>query len=66
MCIIDRFEENWAVIEFKEMIFNIPKELLPPDAREGDNLKISICLDKDTTIKKQQQIKQLAEELFAD
>ncbi len=40
--IIDRFEENYAVIECEKNIFNIPKNVLPPDVSEGDILNIEI------------------------
>ncbi|HAE62740.1 MAG TPA: DUF3006 domain-containing protein, partial [Eubacteriaceae bacterium] len=36
LCIIDRFEGNWVVIEYGEKFFNFPKELLPKHAKEGD------------------------------
>ncbi|HHY78841.1 MAG TPA: DUF3006 domain-containing protein, partial [Thermoanaerobacter sp.] len=29
LCIIDRFEGNFAVIEYEDITFNFPKELLP-------------------------------------
>ncbi|HHV36150.1 MAG TPA: DUF3006 domain-containing protein [Syntrophomonadaceae bacterium] len=36
MFIIDRFEGNWAVLEFEGETFNIPKSLLPRSARESN------------------------------
>ncbi|MEA4903127.1 DUF3006 domain-containing protein [Desulfitobacterium sp.] len=34
---IDRFEGNYAVVELENRnIINVPKELLPVEAREGD------------------------------
>lgn len=41
--IIDRFEENeWAVIEDEESrTFSVPRQWMPPEAREGDVLKVS-------------------------
>jgi hypothetical protein len=39
---IDRFEGDWAVLEDAGgRTFNIPREWLPPDAREGDVLNAS-------------------------
>ena len=40
--IIDRFEENYAVIECKKKYFNIPKDALPYEVSEGDVLNIEI------------------------
>lgn len=39
---IDRFEDNaWAVLEQSDgETFNVPKEWLPEDAREGDVLNV--------------------------
>jgi hypothetical protein len=64
--IIDRFEENWAVIESDDLLFNLPRVLLPSDAGEGDVIKITIISDKEATLKRQQQIKCITDEIFAD
>lgn len=40
--IIDRFEENFAVIECNDQYFNIPKSTLPTDVCEGDILEITV------------------------
>lgn len=63
---IDRFEGDYAVVEFenkdgKEMFVNIPMVLLP-DANEGDVIKITI--DKDETKKRAEHIKNLMDNLF--
>ncbi|HHW61594.1 MAG TPA: DUF3006 domain-containing protein [Syntrophomonadaceae bacterium] len=42
MPIIDRIEENWAVIELQGNTINVPLEKLPREAREGD---VVICSD---------------------
>lgn len=39
--IIDRFEENIAVVEIGEKTLNVPRELFP-DAREGDTVEITV------------------------
>ena len=66
MLIINRFEEDWAVIEFVQKTFNIPKFLIPPDAREGDVIKIQITLDREATDARVKATKQLTDELFED
>ena len=66
MLIIDRFEEDWAVIEFGQKTFNIPKFLIPPEAREGDAINIQITVDKGATGARTGAIKRLADELFED
>ncbi|MGB9804516.1 DUF3006 domain-containing protein [Desulfofundulus sp.] len=66
MLIIDRFEGDWAVIEFGRKTFNIPKVLIPPGAREGDVINIYITLDRESTGTRAETVKRLAEELFED
>jgi len=64
--IIDRFEGNWAVIEFEDITFNIPRSLLPKSAKEGDVIKISVSVDKNVTAARKNKIKKLVDELFED
>ena len=40
--IIDRFEGDLAVIESDNEFFEIPRALLPKEAKEGDHLEIKI------------------------
>lgn len=55
--IIDRFEEEIAVIESVEgEIINIPKSIVPMEASEGDVLIISI--DKDKSEEREHRIKE--------
>ena len=65
-CIIDRFESDWAVIEYEEKFFNFPKELLPKETKEGDVLKFNITVDKGKTEKRKKVIEDLAKDLFID
>lgn len=38
--ILDRWEENWAVLEQADgSLLNIPRQELPPGSREGDILQ---------------------------
>lgn len=61
---IDRFEGNWAVLEYNDNTFDVPKELLPDEAKEGDVLKISFEIDKNKTLERQNKIKDLEDDLF--
>lgn len=55
--IIDRFEEEFAVVESIEgKMINIPKDIIPSEAREGDVLVIS--LDKDERLERELRIKE--------
>lgn len=40
--IIDRFEEDFAVVEVGEKYIDVAREILPPEAREGDIISIEI------------------------
>ena len=40
--IIDRFEENFAVIEYETKVFNVPKDALPSGVCEGDVMEITV------------------------
>jgi len=40
--VIDRFEEKWAVLETDgKIMWNVPRQFLPPEAREGDTVEFS-------------------------
>lgn len=57
--VIDRFEDDWAVIETLEesiVHFNIPKNLLPQNAKEGDVLNIDISIDEKRTRQRRNEI----------
>lgn len=47
--IIDRFEGDMAVLINDDFIFNLPRFLLPKEAREGDVIAIEISIDKEET-----------------
>lgn len=64
--VIDRFEGTWAVIDHNRETFNIPRDLLPEDAKEGDIITIEIKVDKITTKKAQDEIKKLFEDLMGE
>lgn len=57
--IIDRFEGNFAVVEFEDRTEDIPKEILPEDCRVGDVLSISnnkFSVDKAETLKRKKKL----------
>ncbi|MBF7083223.1 DUF3006 domain-containing protein [Desulfallas sp. Bu1-1] len=64
MIIINRFEENWAVVEYGHLTFNLPRELLPREAREGDVLNIVISVDNQTMPEYDEDIDTLINEDF--
>jgi hypothetical protein len=64
MFIIDRFEGDWAVIEFNNSTFNFPKWLLPKTAKEGDVLNVSITVDKEATRKRRTDSDFLLDDFF--
>lgn len=64
MLIIDRFEGDFAVIEYDDMTFDLPRKLLPKDVKEGDVLRLSISVDKEHTEKRRKRVNSLMNELF--
>ncbi|AGB41074.1 Protein of unknown function (DUF3006) [Halobacteroides halobius DSM 5150] len=62
MLIIDRFEGDKVIIEYNNQTFNLPKSVLPKQAKEGDVVKLII--DQIETNNKKQRVKELANELF--
>lgn len=62
---VDRIEEDIAVIETEgKTVFNVPIDAVPDGVREGD--VISIIIDKDETVKRNDRMNSLANKLFAD
>lgn len=66
MYIIDRFEGNWAVIEYDRKTFNLPRQLLPPEALEGDVVTIAVSVDVKGTANVKEDITRLARRIFKD
>lgn len=66
MYIIDRFEDDWAVIEYERQTFSLPRKLLPPEALEGDVVAISIKVDVKATAAIKGDIAGLARKVFKD
>lgn len=65
-CIIDRFEGDYAVVEYKDRTFNFPKDLLPSEAKEGDviEINVSINIEETNTIKK--EVEKLMDDVWED
>ena len=66
MLIIDRIEEDWAVIEYGKKTFNIPLALLPQGAKEGDVINVLVTVDESAAKSRTDDIKALAKDLFED
>jgi hypothetical protein len=69
--IIDRFEEDWAVVELGNGEFvDVPMHILPPDAMEGsmilieENHKITVLTEE--TCKQRDKVRNLMDKLFED
>lgn len=61
--IIDRFEGEFAIVELPDRsTVDMPKKLIPQDAKEGDVLVIDI--DKNATEERRKRIQKLMEELW--
>lgn len=60
---IDRFQGDFAVVELPNgKMIDIPKALVPREAKEGDVLSIEI--DKDETKRRKKEIESLMDDLF--
>lgn len=61
--IIDKIEESFVVVELKDKkMINMPIELLPLGAKEGDVL--SIAIDKNETKLRRERINNLMNDLW--
>lgn len=60
--ILDRFEEDFALVELENKeIVNIPR-ILVSEAEEGDIIEIRIC--KEETRQRQEEIEKITNDLF--
>lgn len=62
--IIDRLEENFAVVETETGVMVDLPRILVPEAKEGD--VVNITVDASATGKRKQAIDELMNDLFAD
>ena len=59
--VIDRFEENWAVLETSgRVMWNVPRQFLPPEVKEGDEVDFTFARVSTRSIDNSK----LVEELF--
>jgi hypothetical protein len=66
MLVIDRFEGEYALIEYKRRIFHIPKALVPKGARPGDLVNIQVTVDEEATAQRKKSIGRLADQVFTE
>lgn len=65
MLIIDRFESDFAIVEYESgKTFNLPRFLLPPEAREGDVITLTVKVDSSGTKERRKNIGRLMDDLF--
>ena len=68
--IIDRIEENYAVVELENRVMiNIEKKKVPFNVKEGDVIIINndnITIDKEETKKLKKEIEELTKDLWED
>lgn len=63
--IIDRFEGDYAVVELEDgTTVDMPKVLIPKEAKEGDVLEILV--NKQETESRRKKIEKLMDELWED
>jgi hypothetical protein len=64
MIIIDRFEEDKAILEIGDEFITIPRSVLPKEAKEGDVL--NIVIDADETTARRDKIETMMKKLFKE
>ena len=67
--IIDRFEEDWAVVEIDGETIDFKRAIFPNDAVAGDVVKIEgnvVTILKDETKRLRQEIEELMDEVWED
>ncbi|HYE82397.1 MAG TPA: DUF3006 domain-containing protein [Clostridia bacterium] len=63
-CIVDRLEGDYAVIEYRDRVLNLPRVFLPAEAHEGDVLDIIVILDDTETYRIKTEINKLIEDVW--
>lgn len=65
MYIIDRFEEDWAIVETENRTnFNLPRNVLPVDLKEGDVIDIQVSINTAATKQRSEKVKSLLDNFF--
>ncbi|EHQ88535.1 DUF3006 domain-containing protein [Desulfosporosinus youngiae] len=67
MYIVDRFEENWAIIETENRtMFKLPRSILPIDLKEGDVINIQVSINSEATKQRSDKAKSLLDNFFGE
>lgn len=64
MFVIDRFEGDIVVLEFEGRTYDLPRKIMPSDAKEGDFLTAKFAIDLVARQGQKEKIKALEDELF--
>ena len=67
--IIDRFEDNWAVVEIDGETMDFKRSIFPKEAVAGDVVEIEgniVTVLKDETKRLREEIEELMDELWED
>ena len=64
--IIDRFEGEWAIVEYGRVTFDFPKAMLPKGSKEGDILEFHVSIQEEETERRKKNIESLAKQLFVE
>lgn len=64
MIIIDRFEGDIAVVEYKGKKYDIPRAWLPVGAKEGDVLVVTLVVDEEATTRRRKVMERKVKDLF--
>jgi hypothetical protein len=62
--VVDRFENGSAVLSASDGTFSVPRELLPPQCREGDVLGVELFYRKDEKKRRENIARALLEEIL--
>jgi hypothetical protein len=65
--IIDRFEGDWAIVETEERkTFNLPRKIIPAEAKEGDVIQITVETDAEQTKMRRKKSESLLQDFFEE
>lgn len=64
MIIIDRFEGEIAVVEYKGKNYDIPRSWLPVVAKEGDVVVVTLVVDEEATTRRRGEMERKVQDLF--
>ncbi|MEW6724902.1 MAG: DUF3006 domain-containing protein [Bacillota bacterium] len=62
--VIDHFEGDWVVLELERVTLQVPRALVPEEAREGDVLVMTSQIDSDETLRRRDIATELTERQF--